>query len=116
MSGVGAAPPQATNMTLNGMTRATFFTACLSPFLPSGAKNKVSSLGDLSLVGKGGFEPPRISPRDPKSRSSANSDTPPIPVLMSGLKGDPPRTRTWNLLIKSQLLCQLELAGLNFDV
>ena len=25
---------------------------------------------------------------------------------------DPPRTRTWNLLIKSQLLCQIELAGL----
>ena len=25
--------------------------------------------------------------------------------------GDPPRTRTENLLIKSQLLCQIELAG-----
>ena len=25
---------------------------------------------------------------------------------------DPPRIRTWNLLIKSQLLCQIELAGL----
>jgi hypothetical protein len=28
-------------------------------------------------VGKGGFEPPRLAARDPKSRSSANSDTPP---------------------------------------
>ena len=26
---------------------------------------------------------------------------------------DPPRTRTENLLIKSQLLCQIELAGLD---
>jgi len=24
-----------------------------------------------------------------------------------GLVGEPPRNRTWNLLIKSQLLCQL---------
>jgi hypothetical protein len=29
------------------------------------------------VVGKGGFEPPRREARDPKSRSSANSDTPP---------------------------------------
>lgn len=32
----------------------------------------------------------------------------PIPTLP---QYDPPRTRTWNLLIKSQLLCQIELAG-----
>jgi hypothetical protein len=30
-----------------------------------------------SKVGKGGFEPPRREARDPKSRSSANSDTSP---------------------------------------
>ena len=30
-----------------------------------------------------------------------------VPVAI----GDPPRTRTENLLIKSQLLCQIELAG-----
>ena len=29
-------------------------------------------------VGKGGLEPPRLSAHDPKSCSSANSDTPPI--------------------------------------
>ena len=28
-------------------------------------------------MGKGGLEPPRLSARDPKSRSSTNSDTPP---------------------------------------
>ena len=29
-------------------------------------------------VGKGGLEPPRLAAHDPKSCSSANSDTPPI--------------------------------------
>jgi transcriptional regulator with XRE-family HTH domain len=31
-----------------------------------------------TLVGKGGFEPPRLSAHDPKSCSSASSDTPPM--------------------------------------
>ena len=30
-----------------------------------------------ALVGKGGLEPPRLSAHDPKSCSSASSDTPP---------------------------------------
>ena len=54
------------------------------------------------LVGKGGLEPPRLSARDPKSRSST---IPTLPLV------EPPRTRTWNPLIKSQLLCQIELAA-----
>ncbi len=53
----------------------------------------------LVMVGKRGLEPRRPRARDPKSRSSTNSDTSPL--------GGPPRTRTWNPLIKSQLLCQL---------
>jgi hypothetical protein len=32
-------------------------------------------------------------------------------IASSGVSGDPHRTRTCNLLIKSQLLCQIELAG-----
>ena len=57
------------------------------------------------MVGKGGLEPPRLSARDPKSRSSTNSDTSPLFMLLS--IGGPPGTRTRNMLIKSQLLCQL---------
>src|SRR5207247_7327621 len=45
----------------------------------------------------------RLSARDPKSRSSTSSDTSP--------PGGPPRTRTWNLAIKSRLLCQIELVA-----
>ena len=33
-------------------------------------------------------------------------------ALFTWVRSDPPRTRTENLLIKSQLLCQIELAGL----
>ena len=32
---------------------------------------------ERAVVGKGGLEPPRLSTHDPKSCSSANSDTPP---------------------------------------
>jgi hypothetical protein len=35
-------------------------------------------------VGKVGLEPTRIAPRDPKSRSSASSDTPPFALLYHG--------------------------------
>src|SRR5439155_1396425 len=56
-----------------------------------------------SMVGKRGLEPLRLSARDPKSRSSTSSDTSP--------PGGPPRTRTWNLAIKSRLLCQIELVA-----
>src|SRR5438093_6087914 len=55
------------------------------------------------MVGKRGLEPLRLPARDPKSRSSTNSDTSP--------PGGPPRTRTWNLAIKSRLLCQIELVA-----
>ena len=72
------------------------------------------------LVGKGRLELPRLAAHDPKSCSSTNSDTPPEPKSIANITnydsctpkfGDPPRTRTENLLIKSQLLCQIELAG-----
>ena len=33
---------------------------------------------DAGTLGKGGFEPPRLAAHDPKSCSSANSDTSPI--------------------------------------
>ena len=45
------------------------------------AKQKGTDRVPLQLLetqmGKGGFEPPRLAARDPKSRSSANSDTSP---------------------------------------
>ena len=51
-------------------------------------------MGDLAAIGPG-------LPTDPREGSSRFYD--------------PPRTRTWNQLIKSQLLCQIELAGLDYS-
>src|SRR5581483_2033516 len=51
---------------------------------------EVCSLGgsDLPWVGKAGLEPARLSARDPKSRSSASSDTPPTRVTIPSAKSD----------------------------
>ncbi len=47
-----------------------------------------------------GLEPPRLAAPDPKSGASANSATPAI-------NGEPCRIRTYDPLIKSQMLYQL---------
>ena len=53
------------------------------------------------MVEGGGFEPPKASPTDLQSAPFSHSGTPPLGA------GDGTRTR--NLLITNQLLCQVEL-------
>ena len=67
-------------------------------YLEQGSRHAPSSDSPVRMVGKGRLEPPRLPAHDPKSCSSANSDTSP---------GGPPGTRTPNPLIKSQLLFRL---------
>jgi len=55
------------------------------------------------VVGKGGLEPPRLSAHDPKSCSSANSDTPP------DTKSSEKLTKSTNLLTLSQIRSQANL-------
>ena len=90
----------------------------------SGTTYRPLCYGKSNLVGKGRLELPRLSAHDPKSCSSTSSDTSPLtekqaynacaelpkrgyPNCLLEEVGDPPRGRTENLLIKSQLLCQL---------
>ena len=52
------------------------------------AQPGATNFGDALLaVGKAGLEPARLSARDPKSRSSASSDTPPVLHNTIGLGG-----------------------------
>ena len=50
-----------------------------------------------------GLEPPSPKAYGPKPYASANSATP--------ANGTPTRARTWDTLIKSQVLCQLSYEG-----
>ena len=79
---------------------------CLRPALTSGGVPH-------GAMGKRRFELLRLAAHDPKSCSSANSDTSPVLGQMANhparplWSGEPRRTRTFNLVIKSHLLCQL---------
>ena len=63
------------------------------------------------MVGRGGFEPPKLIAADLQSAPFGHSGTYPydIPLDPEGGAGDGTRTR--NLLITNQLLCQLSYAS-----
>ena len=63
------------------------------------------------MVGRGGFEPPKLIAADLQSAPFGHSGTYPysIPSYPKGGAGDGTRTR--NLLITNQLLCQLSYAS-----
>ena len=63
------------------------------------------------MVGRGGFEPPKLIAADLQSAPFGHSGTYPydIPLDPKGGAGDGTRTR--NLLITNQLLCQLSYAS-----
>ena len=63
------------------------------------------------LVGRGGFEPPKLIAADLQSAPFGHSGTYPykLPLDPKGGAGDGTRTR--NLLITNQLLCQLSYAS-----
>ena len=67
------------------------------------------------MVGRGGFEPPKLIAADLQSAPFGHSGTYPydIPLDPKGGAGDGTRTR--NLLITNQLLCQLSYASLSSD-
>ena len=63
------------------------------------------------MVGRGGFEPPKLIAADLQSAPFGHSGTYPydFPLDPKGGAGDGTRTR--NLLITNQLLCQLSYAS-----
>ena len=63
------------------------------------------------MVGRGGFEPPKLIAADLQSAPFGHSGTYPydFPLYPKGGAGDGTRTR--NLLITNQLLCQLSYAS-----
>ena len=63
------------------------------------------------MVGRGGFEPPKLIAADLQSAPFGHSGTYPykLPLDPKGGAGDGTRTR--NLLITNQLLCQLSYAS-----
>ena len=70
------------------------------------------------LVGRGGFEPPKSVTADLQSAPFGHSGTyPRIPIRGIALslgKGAGDGTRTRNLLITNQLLCQLSYTSISF--
>lgn len=60
------------------------------------------------MVRMEGLEPPRISPLAPKANVSANSTT----SAYFANTGARKRNRTFNLVLKRDLLCRLSYAGI----
>ena len=63
------------------------------------------------LVDRGGFEPPKSATADLQSAPFGHSGTYPRLLLSSLTSGAGDGTRTRNLLITNQLLCQLSYAS-----
>ena len=62
-------------------------------------------------VGRGGFEPPKLIAADLQSAPFGHSGTYPYDVPLDPKGGAGDGTRTRNLLITNQLLCQLSYAS-----
>ena len=69
-------------------------------------KNNLRFVGCLSLVGRGGFEPPKSLTTDLQSAPFGHSG-------ISPHRGAGDRNRTNNLLITNQLLCQLSYTSVS---
>ncbi len=67
------------------------------------------------MVGRGGFEPPKSATADLQSAPFGHSGTYPHFVATTNPDGAGDGTRTRNLLITNQLLCQLSYASLSSD-
>ena len=65
------------------------------------------------LVGEGGFEPPKALPADLQSVPFGHSGIRPYEIFISQADN---RTRTDNLLITNQLLCQLSHIGIKWGL
>ena len=63
------------------------------------------------MVGRGGFEPPKLIAADLQSAPFGHSGTYPYNVPLDPKGGAGDGTRTRNLLITNQLLCQLSYAS-----
>ena len=63
------------------------------------------------MVGRGGFEPPKLIAADLQSAPFGHSGTYPYDVPLDPKGGAGDGTRTRNLLITNQLLCQLSYAS-----
>jgi hypothetical protein len=61
-----------------------------------------------------GLEPPRIAPRGPKPRASTNFATPAICFLTSYYTCAPSRDRTYDLILKRDLLYQLSYGRIHY--
>ena len=74
---------------------------------PENRHKKRTFLSKSSLVGDGGFEPPKALPADLQSVPFGHSGNPPYWFLLTFAVGAGRRTRTPDLLITNQLLYQL---------
>ena len=86
---------------------AAGIAASLTPPIPAN-KNRPAE-AERFLVGDGGFEPPKALPADLQSVPFGHSGIHPFFAFQQ--KADD-RTRTDNLLITNQLLCQLSNIGI----
>ena len=65
------------------------------------------------MVGRGGFEPPKLIAADLQSAPFGHSGTYPYDVPLDPKGGAGDGTRTRNLLITNQLLCQLSYTSIS---
>ena len=86
-----------------------FFTLILSKIYIYATKKRIFMNKNAFLVGRGGFEPPKSKTSDLQSDPFGRSGICPCVIQFFCGAGD--WTRTHNLLITNQLLCQLSYTG-----